>query len=343
MEKIINDKEAIKAIADQSKFEIIVVEKVLHMERILHRISESALLRRDFALMGGSAIAFLYGNIYRLSVDLDLDFINNPYLGKDDRDEISELQRNHIGEFQKIADELKMKLEQLPQEDERFIQLKMTYHSVVYPNEYSVELDLGYRYCSTILGVQEVDWPNHFKIEEFPKFSVHTFYAEELWASKINALVSLDAKGENEDRYLGGKNKIRHLYDIWYLLDHEDMKRHLDLRMLKNLALLFGMTRNKQYELCRGEKLALYSQDDYDRDLYPVIIKSALAPQLISMQRKVRLFLDRNIFNYNDAEMRFIEAFDAKLFRPEDLFGDEMGARIKSFYFYREMTEMLKR
>lgn len=343
MDRIINDKDAIKAIADQSKFEIVIVEKVLNMERILHKISESDLLRRDFALMGGSAIAFLYGNVYRLSVDLDMDFINNPILGKDDQDEIIELQRNHIREFQRIANELKLRFEELPTEDERFIQLKMSYNSVVYPHEYSVELDLGYRYCSTILGVQEVNWPNHFRIEDFPEFSVQTFYTEELWASKINALVSLDARGENEDRYLGGKNKIRHLYDIWYLLDHEDLMKQLDLRMLKNLALLFGMTRNKQYELCRGEKLALYSQDDYNRDLYPVIIKSVRAPQLLSMQRKVRLFLDRNIFNYDDAEMRFIEAFDAKLFRPEDLFGDEMGARIKSFYFYREMTEMLKR
>mgnify|MGYP001767861519 CR=1 FL=1 len=85
MDRIINDKDAIKAIADQSKFDVIVVEKVLHMERILHKISESELLRKDFALMGGSAIVFLYGNVYRLSVDLDLDFINNPNLGKDDR------------------------------------------------------------------------------------------------------------------------------------------------------------------------------------------------------------------------------------------------------------------
>ncbi|MBP6872916.1 MAG: nucleotidyl transferase AbiEii/AbiGii toxin family protein [Ignavibacteriaceae bacterium] len=343
MDRIINDKNAIKAIADQSKFEIIVVEKVLHMERILHKISESELLRNDFALMGGSAIVFLYGNVYRLSVDLDLDFINNPNLGKDDRGEIRELQRKHIGEFQRIAGELNMGFEEIPPDDERFIQLKMNYNSVVYASEYSVELDLGYRYCSTIFGVQEVSWPNHFKIEDFPKISIQTFSPAELWASKIIAMISTRRKDFKGNKFLGFKNKIRHLYDTWYLLDSEHMLKSVDFNDLKNLTLLFGMTRIENYEFCRGEIISLYSQENYDNDLHPVLINSKDTPRLIAMQRRVRKFLDQKIFCYNKADYDFMEKYVAGLFRPEDLFGDELGATIKSFYFYREMTEMLKR
>lgn len=274
--KIVNDREKIDEIAKQNKFDVLTVEKVLNMFNILYEISRSEMLSKDFALMGGSAIVFLYGNIYRLSVDLDLDYVGNSHLGRHDHDEILETQRLHIKEFRNIAKKLSYELEEMNQNDDRFLQLKYNYKSVVAGNEQSVELDLGYRYCQSVLGVKTIQWPNVFNFDNFPNFSVQTLPPEELWASKINAMVSADQKDNKEYRYLGGKYKIRHLYDVWFFIKNILKGGSIDKVLLKSLVLLFGMTRIEQYEFTRGEVLSLYSEDDYNNNLLPVIITPKL-------------------------------------------------------------------
>lgn len=342
MTDLLKSEEKISEIAISHKFENKMVERVLWMTLVLEKISSSKILCDDFALMGGSAIAFLYGNIYRLSVDLDIDYINNPDLGKNGKGEIEEKQKEHVAEVKSLAEDIGLNFEKLKQEDLRFLQINLNYPSI-FGGEVSVELDLGYRYCHSVLGTQKVEWPNIFKQVSYSGFKIHTLFPEELWASKINAMVGTERIDIGSKRYLGFKNKIRHLYDTWYLIDRILPKEMTDLNLLKRLTLLFGVTRIKQYEFCRGESLIGYNQNDYDNNLYPVLKRDQDIPELLPMLRKVRSFLDSNIFNYNIDEGEFIIDFYSKNFRPEKIFPKEIADKIKGMYFYDEMMNMIRR
>ena len=92
----------IEEVARTNRFLGATIEHVYWMKNILKAMQETP-LSKDFALMGGSAIAFLYGNIYRLSVDLDLDYIANPGLGREGSHEIEELQKYVHAEAINIA------------------------------------------------------------------------------------------------------------------------------------------------------------------------------------------------------------------------------------------------
>ncbi|GAH35999.1 unnamed protein product [marine sediment metagenome] len=342
MEDIIRNKKVIDKIAHASKFENSSIERVLWMTQISKEIYKSEFLKNDFALMGGSAIAFLYGNIYRLSVDIDLDYINNHDLGKYDRNEITDLQSRHMSEFEKIAHRLKLEYQPVNQEDNRFLQLTMSYKSI-YGQQKTIELDLGYRYCHTVLGTKKAVWPNIFEIENYKSLPVMTLMPEELWASKITAMIGtnrIDIKGK---RYLGSKNKIRHLYDTWHLIDSEEIMNEINIGILKSLTILFGMTRVENYDLCRGDALALYSQADYDNDLYPVIRNTKDLPQLRIMQRDTRKFLDEFIFSYDENEYEFMEDFKSGNFRPLKILPPKIAKKVEGLYFYKEMLEIVKR
>ena len=53
------------------------LEKTFHMARILSWIFKGKRIGSDFALKGGTALNFIYLDIPRLSVDLDLNFIGS--------------------------------------------------------------------------------------------------------------------------------------------------------------------------------------------------------------------------------------------------------------------------
>lgn len=78
---------------------------MLWLAVVLREISKSA-IGKDFALMGGSAIVFLYRNMYRFSTDIDLDFIGNKDLGSKSSKEVHKRMEADRKVFEKIASDL---------------------------------------------------------------------------------------------------------------------------------------------------------------------------------------------------------------------------------------------
>jgi len=74
--------------------------------------------------MGGSAIVFLYRDMYRFSTDLDLDFVGNPNLGSNGDAEIRKIRRGHKKVLTEIARSLGMQLIEVKQSKPilRFVQ-----------------------------------------------------------------------------------------------------------------------------------------------------------------------------------------------------------------------------
>ena len=58
-------------------FHVDTIEKVYRLTEILKELSEIDSIKRNVVLKGGTAINFLYFDIPRLSVDIDLDYIGS--------------------------------------------------------------------------------------------------------------------------------------------------------------------------------------------------------------------------------------------------------------------------
>jgi hypothetical protein len=328
----------IEEFAGTHKVELPTAERVIWLSRVLHAISASP-ISKDFALMGGSAIVFLYREMYRLSTDLDLDFIGNKNLGRQGASEIERRLKMDRTALQRVARELGVEFSVLrAKPGERFVQYELEYRSE-YARRASVELDVSYRYCHSVLGPVSRPWPIYFG-EVVPKFSVQSLKMEELYASKILAMVDFDERLDFPGKIsLMFKRKIRHLFDV-YLLADEVFGGHcrLDLKMIRILVLLFGMTRIKNFEFLAGSVVGSYTDEDIKGDLKSVVPSGVLIPTVDEMKWTVRKLFDDHLFKWTKPEHRFIEDFRAKNFRPEDLFGSgPVAQNLHGMQYYREI------
>jgi len=335
--------EFIEEVAKKNRFLGATVEHVYWMKNILKAMQKTP-LSHDFALMGGSAIAFLYENIYRLSIDLDLDYIANPDLGREGSYEIEELQNKHFKFIQDIGDQLNLKVNQIElTKDRRFAQFQLTYPSV-YGGTKSVDLDLGYRYCHSILEPNIIDFPDFIDKD---KIKVRTLAPEEIWASKIIAAIGGNRMDVPEDNrggkvFLGFKRKIRHLYDCYHLVKNifEKQPNKIDFEILKKLVVLMGVTRIEEFEFFRGDMISLYSEKEIDEQLRPVIKTTKDPPDLLTMKRTFRKFLDQHVFaGYDENIYEFFEDFSANIFRPQRLFEKNIANVLKKMFYYDEILD----
>jgi predicted nucleotidyltransferase component of viral defense system len=338
--KVQINRDVVERISANTGFQDIVIEQVFWLSWILQELCVTE-IGRDFALMGGSAIVFMHEDIYRLSVDIDLDYVANPDLGRNSFEEIKELQNLHRGLVEQISKKFAIRFKVLKQTN-RFMSLQLLYRSVFGP-ERSIDLDMGYRYCHSVLKPDQMKWPNMFMEKDWPDFRLQVLAPEELWASKIIATIGGGRIDTEEGAYLGFKRKIRHLYDTYYLVNLIIRKKSkIDLKLLKSIVLLFGASRIEKFEFFRGDLIGLYSFRDLDTELFPVLKSRENYPSLLEMQRKVRRFLDDVIFNFVESDYQFFEDFSNETFRPERLFKDvRINKRLKSMFFYDEMMKKI--
>ena len=61
----------------QTNFHVDIVEKVYRLTELLKEITKVPAINDKIVLKGGTAINFIYFNIPRLSVDIDIDYIGS--------------------------------------------------------------------------------------------------------------------------------------------------------------------------------------------------------------------------------------------------------------------------
>ena len=323
--------------ARKHQVEFPTAEKVHWLTRVLHAITATA-IGGDFALIGGSAIVFLYRGMYRFSTDLDLDFVGNRNLGQKGQREVDERQKQDRKTLEGIAGDLRMTFKIRSEPGNRFAQYELSYPSA-YTRKGSVELDISYRYGHSVLGTVMRPWPIKSP-SVAPDFKVATLREEELYAGKVIAMVEAKERLDFPSHIgLLTKRKIRHLFDI-YLLAQEvfDGESKLNLGRFRDLVLLFGMTRIGKFEYFRGNAIGSYTEADVRTELRSVVPRDFPVPAVEEMKWTVRKFLDRHAFNYTEREHRFMEDFRVGRFRPEDLFGSGDTARkLRDTQYYREI------
>ncbi len=336
------DRKLVEKVGKEHRIEFPTAEKALWLTRVLHAISTSK-IGKDFALMGGSAIVFLYRNLYRFSTDLDLDFIGNKNLGKRGQHEIKTLQQQHRKVLQRLARDLGLTFIDLKPGNDRFIQYRLEYRSG-YTKRGEIEIDISYRYCHSVLGSVSHPWPFTLK-GVVPAFKVQSLRQEELYASKVTAMLEgkerLDFPGHIGLMF---KRKIRHLFDVSLLAnDVANGEADINIELLHNLVVLFGLTRIKNFEYFRGDAIGIYTKSDVDRELRSVVPQGTPIETVEVMKWEVRKFFDKHLFNWSDAEHHFIEDFKAGNFRPEDLFGAGAVAKeLRGMHYYKEILGKVK-
>ncbi len=335
------DRDVVKTWAKEQQVEGPTAEKVLWLTRVIHAISNSS-LARDFVLMGGSAIVFLYRDMYRFSTDLDLDFVGNRNLGRKGQREVAARMRQDSEVFQGIADDLSMRFKTREEAGPRFVQHEMIYRSL-YRRTDTVELDVSYRYGHSPMGPVSRQWP--IAVDSVaPSFFVQTLTPEEFYATKAIAMFDTKERErldfpETSEIHLFTKRKIRHLFDV-YLLAEETLNGSgcVDLELFRSLLVLFGMTRIKNFEYFRGNAIGAYTDKDIENELLSVVPRDLSVPTAEEMKWTVRRFLDLHVFTYGEREHRFMEDFRAGHFRPEDLFNDaKLGRRLRDTQYYKEI------
>jgi len=257
------------------------LEKVIRLSEILKFINSDYMLRNKLALKGGTAINLLYGDIPRLSVDIDLDYAIN-----DDRES---MMRNR----KSIKNALETYFVQegyVLNKNSRYSHILDAFVISYIPSgggTDNIKVEINYSMRSHLLTLENKQL-DLIVIKD--PFSILTVSKIEIYAGKINALLS--------------RNQIRDLFDA-----HQMIEKHLltneETIILKNVVLFYRYIQNDTLEH-DPDFLQKYNKRMYVRDLLPVLRKGN-AFSLEAAKETVSKFIE-HITSYDEKQKMFIES-----------------------------------
>jgi hypothetical protein len=271
------------------------LEKAFHMTRILAWIFKSKRIGSDFALKGGTALNFIFLDIPRLSVDLDLNFI-----GALDKKHMLAKREDIPDEIAALADALGYKMAKKPGSYiiERYV-LRYKRLSGL-PDSVRLEINFLER-----IPFREVKRKNFNPIFEAEKFKVNTYTIEEIAAMKTKALV--------ERLY------SRDIFDMY-----EISKLQLDNRNLRKLIILYIIMARKEVHIDEIiSKIKRCSNKEILKGVGPFLRrgqKEDLNPALI--KKSIEEFY-RQVMVLDSSDYEFIESLKSGKVDLKKLFGGE--------------------
>lgn len=289
-------KQYIAVLAEKTKFNKDNLEKVLRLSEILRFLNSDSNIRGKLALKGGTAINFTMVNLPRLSVDIDLDFTKN--LSNDEiEDAKMKLSKN-------ITNYMWQKGYSLNVEQRRhyaLLSFSFNYINNAGNNDHiKVEINFMDR-CH----IMPLEYKSVLSNGVFNSFQILTLNVTELYASKINALLSRAAP--------------RDLYDVYSMIKHDILKNKI---LLKKCLIFYNMIGGEQdINNISFENIEGINFKKYKTQLKPVLAKSDSfnldeAKTIVINYLKTLLIIDED-------EQRFIDEFRSKNFKPDLLFKDE--------------------
>jgi predicted nucleotidyltransferase component of viral defense system len=190
------DKNYISKKSSESGFNRDTYEKVLRLVDVLEFINHDEFLNERLALKGGTAINLLELDLPRLSVDIDLDYLNNADVEqmKRDREEISA----RILKFMEQKGYLRKK------NDRKSFVLDSYYFSYINSggNKDNIKFDINYVMRAHIYkAIKRNVLTDLFQVDG----GVNSLSSLEIYGSKINAL--------------NNRAAVRDLYDVYKLIN----------------------------------------------------------------------------------------------------------------------------
>lgn len=290
-------------IALETNFIKDTLEKILRLSEILKFINTDPVLCGKLALKGGTAINLTAVELPRLSVDIDLDFTENLA-----REEL-------LVEKAKISKRITdyMWQEGYATADTRdhyaLTSFLFTYNNNA-GNRDNIKIEINYLDRCHILPLENKKILTKGIVEDFEILTLNTI---ELYASKINALLS--------------RATPRDLYDVTAMIEKNVVK---DLDLLRK-CLIFYNAIGGDYDLqtLTYKNVERLNFQKFKTQLKPVIAKD----DKFDIEKAKVKAIDwlKSLVVLTDNEKAFIEKMQEKAYSPELLFEDEtILARIKS-------------
>lgn len=273
-------------------FQLESLQKVWALTDLLRRLMGHPSVGPRVLLRGGTAINFLFANVTRLSVDIDLD-----YVGALDRARMLSERPDLVQDIRKILDALGYQVVALDR-GYALNQWILRYDGIE-GRRGEVKLELNWLNRLPILPIQELIFHSLFEIPAFP---VRTLAREELFAGKIVTFLS--------------RHAARDLFDLFLLASG---RVPLDETLLRKLTVFIGCAEEEDFRRLLGVGLPDLDPAHVERDLRPLLRlgEEFDVPKVIST---VKEFLE-HVLNLPDEENQFVEDFYRKQVDPGRLFG----------------------
>lgn len=269
------------------------LEKVLRLSEILKFLNNDNIFKNKLALKGGTAINLTAVELPRLSVDIDLDFTEN-------------LSKEKIKETKEIF--TKRLLDYMWQENytlsvsskEHYALLSFTFNYINNAgNRDNIKIEINFMDRCHILPLESKKILVKGIFNSFEVLALNTI---ELYASKINALLS--------------RATPRDLYDVTKMIENNIIK---NTTTLKKCLIFYNMIGGEQdIDNLSFENIEKITFTKFKTQLKPVIAKSDKF-NIEEAKTMVITYL-KDLIKITEKEQEFIEEFKNRNYKPELLF-----------------------
>lgn len=269
------------------------LEKVLRLSEILKFLNNDNIFKNKLALKGGTAINLTAVELPRLSVDIDLDFTEN-------------LSKEKIKETKEIF--TKRLLDYMWQENytlsvsskEHYALLSFTFNYINNAgNRDNIKIEINFMDRCHILPLESKKILVKGIFNSFEVLALNTI---ELYASKINALLS--------------RATPRDLYDVTKMIENNIIK---NTTALKKCLIFYNMIGGEQdIDNLSFENIEKITFTKFKTQLKPVIAKSDKF-NIEEAKTMVITYL-KDLIKITEKEQEFIEEFKNRNYKPESLF-----------------------
>ena len=272
------------------------LEKVLRLSQILKFLNTDNIFKGKLALKGGTAINLTAIELPRLSVDIDLDFTEN--LSKDDIAEIKEKFTKRLTDYM-----WQEGYSLMVSPREHYALLSFTFNYVNNAgNRDNIKIEINFMDRCHILPLEQKQVLSKGIVD---KFEILTLNTTELYASKINALLS--------------RATPRDLYDVNAMIESNVIK---DMELLRKCLIFYNMVGGEQdIDNLTYNNIEKLNFMKFKTQLKPVISKTDKF-DLEQAKLKVVDYL-KELINLTQEEKSFICEFRNQNYKPELLFNDK--------------------
>ena len=272
------------------------LEKALRLSEILRFLNNEPNLKGKLVLKGGTAINFTSVDLPRLSIDIDLDFTE--LLSKEE----IEKEKNKLSK--RLTDYMWQEGYSLNAEPRRhyaLLSFSFAYINNV-GNRDSVKVEINFMDRCHILPLEHKKIMGKGVIDDF---EILVLNATELYASKINALLS--------------RTTPRDLYDVNTMINNKIIENK---ELLRKCLVFYNMVGGDQdIDNVSFKNVEGINFMKFKTQLRPVLSKDDKF-NLEEAKTNVISFL-RDLITIDQEEQRFIDEFRAKNYMPELLFSDK--------------------
>ncbi|MCE8429609.1 MAG: nucleotidyl transferase AbiEii/AbiGii toxin family protein [Candidatus Methanoperedens sp.] len=286
------DRKYYESLSEKTNFQKDILEKVFRLADLLRTIYDTEFLTDKLVIKGGTAINFIYFNMPRLSVDIDFNFVSG-----ERREDMLKSRENIDKILTKIFTMNGYEIEKIKRYALLQYNLKYTNNA---GNIDRIKVEINFMERVPVFEIAE----KKISILDIPEFKVRTYRLEELFATKLRALLTRTAP--------------RDMFDIYILLK-SGFK--FDERALKK-CFIFYFCLAQDFRKVDPESIGRIDSLEIKKFLLPLMEKGKRI-DMDEISKKVNEFVSRMLV-LNENEKKFIESYYEQKNADLDLLFEDM-------------------